>query len=63
METNFDYDTVDMIKYYKYYNPKNKNNYFKKDIIDKLNYEEIEEEDIFMSNYEDNDYDFMKDLY
>tara|TARA_B110000858_G_scaffold198239_1_gene263462 strand:+ start:421 stop:612 length:192 start_codon:yes stop_codon:yes gene_type:complete len=63
METNFDYDIVDMIKYYKYYNPKNKNNYFKKDIIDKLNYEEKEEEDIFMSNYEDKDYDFMKDLY
>tara|TARA_B110000483_G_scaffold235850_1_gene308037 strand:- start:288 stop:464 length:177 start_codon:yes stop_codon:yes gene_type:complete len=57
MKSYFDYQTVDVLKYNIYYNPKIKNKYLDEIITDC----EIDD-NFFESHYEEWDYDFLKDL-
>lgn len=58
--------TVDVMRYNKYYNPKIKNKYLEKNIINEINNdidEDDEDDDVFKSHYDVSDYDTLADLY
>jgi len=64
MKSYFQRGSVDMIKYNKHYNPKNK--YIEKNILFEIYYD-IDEDDrndvVFNSRYDVSDYDTFADLY
>lgn len=61
MTSYYIYDCVDEILYNKYYNPKIKNNFFKKSNLYNIN-NIIKDKDIFLSRYDETDYDTINDL-
>ena len=67
MKSCFERESVNIVRYTKYYNPKNK--YLAKKIIYETKYithfpiETHEDNDIFISRYDVSDYDTFADLY
>lgn len=61
MKSYFNYDTVDVLLYNKYYNPKIKNNYLYRNMLNETEYDN-DKDNIFKSNYDIYDYDFLDNL-
>lgn len=61
MISYFERDSTDIMFYNKHYNPKIKNKYFKKNIIYYTDYDK-ENDDNFISRYDEWDYDTINDL-
>ena len=61
MISYFERDSVDIMFYNKHYNPKIKNKYLEKSIIYYTD-EDEEDNDCFISRYDETDYDTINDL-
>lgn len=61
MISYFERDSVDIMFYNKHYNPKIKNKYLEKSIIYYADYDK-ENDDYFISRYDEWDYDTINDL-
>lgn len=61
MISYFECDSVDIMFYNKHYNPKIKNKYLEKSIIYYADYDK-ENDDDFISRYDEWDYDTINDL-
>lgn len=61
MNSYFERDSVDIMFYNKHYNPKIKNKYLEKSIIYYSDYDK-ENDDDFISRYDEWDYDTINDL-